>query len=405
MIKNLNLSLLCDFYELTMSNGYFKSNLNNKVCYFDIFFRKVPDNGGFVIVAGLEQIINYIQNLYFDDEDIDFLKKQNIFDDEFLLFLKNFRFSGDLSALREGEIVFPYEPIISIRARACEAQLLETFLLLTLNHQSLIATKASRICRTAKKPVFEFGARRAQGSDAAINGARAAFIGGCVSTSCTLASKIYGINTSGTMAHSWVQIFDNELEAFKKYCQLYPQNTILLVDTYDSLKGIKNAIKAFKLSFKNKTNIGIRLDSGNLSEISRKARSMLDEAGFKHCKIIASGSLDEYNIKDLQDCPIDAYGVGEKLITSKSSPVLGCVYKLVAIEDNNQIIPKIKISENNEKITIPADKKLYRFYDENQKALNSFDDDIKKLKNSKKYKVKLSHKLNILKNKLLKESK
>ncbi|TQR30991.1 nicotinate phosphoribosyltransferase [Campylobacter sp. MIT 99-7217] len=364
-----NLSLLCDFYEFTMAQGYFLNGKKDEICYFDVFFRNIPDNGNFVIVAGLEQIIDFILNLHFDEEDINFFRTQNIFDEEFLNYLKNFKFSGDIYALREGEIAFAQEPLLTIKAKACEAQILETFILLTLNHQSLIATKANRIVRAAKgRSVLEFGSRRAQGVDAAINGARAAFIGGCLASACTLASKLYDISTSGTMAHSWVQMFDNELEAFKAYCKLYPKNAILLVDTYDTLKsGLPNAIEAFKQT--KPLNFGIRLDSGDLYALSLKARKILDEAGFKECKIIASGSLDEDQISTLveKNAPIDAFGVGEKLITAKSSPVLGCVYKLVAIENQNKLTPKIKISESSEKITNPHFKKLLRFFDKTSK--------------------------------------
>ncbi|KGI55774.1 nicotinate phosphoribosyltransferase [Campylobacter sp. MIT 97-5078] len=455
--NKINLALLCDFYEFTMSNGYFKSADADTICYFDVFFRKVPDKGGFVIVAGLEQIITYIQNLHFDEEDINFLREQKLFDETFLSFLKKFRFSGDINALEEGLIAFPYEPILSVKARACEAQLLETFILLTLNHQSLIATKASRIVRAANgRAVLEFGSRRAQGIDAALSGARAAFIGGCKATACTLAGKLFGIPVTGTMAHSWVQMFEDEYEAFKRYCELYPQNAVLLVDTYESIQGIKNAIKAFKTVFKEdkNVNLGIRLDSGDLCKLSQKARIMLDEAGLKHCKILVSGNLDEYKIKSLLEkgAKIDAFGVGEKLITAKSEPVLGCVYKLVATQKAHQITPKIKISENSEKITNPAPKKLYRFYDKSshkalydklylenelvstranttiqalqipifqkgklvykkkslheiakfsQEALSHFNDKITKLENPSKFKLLLSLKLSKLKDELL----
>lgn len=366
--EKLNLALLCDFYELTMSNGYFKSALKDTICHFDVFFRKIPDNGSFVIAAGLEQVIDYIQNLHFGEKDIAYLRSQGLFDEEFLHFLKEFRFSGDITAVREGEIVFPYEPLLSVRARAAEAQILETFLLLTLNHQSLIATKANRIANAAKgRKILEFGSRRAQGIDAALNGARAAFIGGSSASACTLAGKEFGIEVAGTMAHSWVQMFENEFEAFKTYCELYPQNAVLLVDTYDTLKGVDNAIKAFKAVFKdaNGANLGVRLDSGDLVTLTKEARKKLDKANLKHCKIVVSGALDEFEIKNLLDksAPIDAFGVGEKLITAKSSPVLGCVYKLVATEENGILKPKIKISENDEKITIPSIKKLYRFFD------------------------------------------
>lgn len=362
MLKNL--SLLCDFYEFTMSNGYFKSD--DKFCYFDVFFRKVPDNGSFVIAAGINSVVEYIQNLKFKKSDIAYLRKEKFFDENFLNYLLNFKFDGDIYSVREGEIVFANEPILTVRARASQAQLLETFILLSINHQSLIATKANRIVRAAQgKTVLEFGARRAQGADAALSGARAAYIGGVAGTSCTLASKLYKIPVSGTMAHSWVQMFDSEEEAFRKYCELYPQKAILLVDTYNALKsGLVNAIKIFKEKKASLKEYGIRIDSGNLCELSKKARNMLDKEGLKDCKIVVSGSLDEKEILKLMEngAKIDAFGVGEKLITSKSSPVLGCVYKLVAKEENG-LKPIIKISESTEKISNPYFKKVFRIYD------------------------------------------
>ena len=368
-----NLSLLCDFYEFTMSYGYLKSGLGDKVCHFDVFFRQIPDNAGFVIAAGLEQIIDFVQNLHFDDDDIEFFRSKKLFDDEFFAYLKNFRFQGDIWAVREGEIVFANEPILSVRANAAQAQLLETFILLSLNHQSLIATKASRIVRAAaNRPILEFGSRRAQGIDAALKGTRAAFIGGVAGSACALADKIYGINSSGTMAHSWVQMFESEFEAFKRYCELYPHNAILLVDTYNAKKGVANAIKAFKqvLVPRGIEDFGIRLDSGDLCELSKFARTELDRAGLAKCKIIASGALDEFEIARLLEkgAKIDIFGVGERLITAKSSPVLGCVYKLVAVEENGRLVPKIKISESLDKISNPHHKRLYRFF-EDGKAL------------------------------------
>lgn len=369
-----NLSLLCDFYEFTMSYGYLKSDLSEKICYFDVFFRQMPDNGGFVIAAGLEQIIDFVKNLHFDDEDIEFFRTKGLFDDEFLAFLKAFKFTGDIWAVREGEIVFANEPILSVRAKASQAQLLETFILLSLNHQSLIATKAARIAIAAQgKPILEFGSRRAQGIDAALKGARAAFIGGVAGSACALADKIYGINSSGTMAHSWVQMFEDEFSAFKRYCEVYPHNAILLVDTYNAKRGVANAIKAFKevLLPKGIEKCGVRLDSGDLCELSKYARNELDKAGLHQCQIIASGALDEFAIESLlqNGAKIDVFGVGERLITAKSSPVLGCVYKLVAVEENGVLVPKIKISESADKISNPHHKKLYRFYDESGKAL------------------------------------
>ena len=372
-----NLTMLCDFYELTMSNGYFKNGFYKRMTYFDVFFRNVPDNGGFAIAAGLEQVVDYIENLYFSKEDIDFLRSKKIFDEEFLDYLKDFRFSGDIYAVPEGTPVFPHEPILTVKAPAIEAQLIETYVLLAINHQSLIATKANRIVRAAEgRTVLEFGSRRAQGADGAVIGARAAYIGGCAGTACTLTDEKYGVPAGGTMAHSWVQMFDTEYEAFKTYCEIYPENATLLVDTYNTLKsGIPNAIRAFKevLLPKGITNCAIRLDSGDISYLSKKARKMLDEAGLTDCKIVASNSLDEYLIRDLvmQDAKVDIFGVGERLITAKSAPVFGGVYKLVAVEDENgNIIPKIKISENIAKITNPHYKKLYRFYDnESGKAI------------------------------------
>ena len=372
-----NLTMLCDFYELTMSNGYFKNGFYKRMTYFDVFFRNVPDNGGFAIAAGLEQVVDYIENLHFSKEDIDFLRSKKIFDEEFLDYLKDFSFTGDIYAVPEGTPVFPHEPILTVKAPAIEAQLIETYVLLAINHQSLIATKANRIVRAAEgRTVLEFGSRRAQGADGAVIGARAAYIGGCAGTACTLTDEKYGVPAGGTMAHSWVQMFDTEYDAFKTYCEIYPENATLLVDTYNTLKsGIPNAIRAFKevLLPKGITNCAIRLDSGDISYLSKKARKMLDEAGLTDCKIVASNSLDEYLIRDLvmQDAKVDIFGVGERLITAKSAPVFGGVYKLVAVEDENgDIIPKIKISENIAKITNPHYKKLYRFYDnESGKAI------------------------------------
>ncbi|MDP4152460.1 MAG: nicotinate phosphoribosyltransferase [Bacillota bacterium] len=365
-----NYTMLCDFYELTMGNGYFQSNIGNKIVYFDVFFRDIPDGGGFAIACGLEQVIDYLENLKFDDEDIEYLKSKNTFSEDFLNYLKNFNFECDVYAVPEGTPIFPGEPILTVRGPAIQAQLVETFLLLTLNHQSLIATKASRIVRAAKgRAVSEFGSRRSQGPSAAILGARAAYIAGCSGTACTITDRLYGVPASGTMAHSWVQMFDSELEAFKAYARLYPSNTILLVDTYNVLKsGIPNAIKAFNevilpLGLRPK---GIRIDSGDITYLSRRARKMLDEAGFNDCLIFASNSLDEYIIRDTleQGAYIDAFGVGERLVTSKSDPVFGGVYKLAAVEnDKGEIIPKIKISENVTKITNPHYKKPYRLFE------------------------------------------
>ena len=372
-----NMTMLCDFYELTMANGYFKTDIRNKITYFDVFFRKIPDGGGFAIAAGLEQIIDYIQDLKFTDTDIEYLRSRNIFDEEFLEYLRTFKFTGDIYAVPEGTPVFPGEPVITVRAPAIEAQFIETYLLLVFNHQSLVATKSNRIVRAAEgRPVSEFGSRRAQGAEGAILGARAAFIGGVANSACTIADIRYGVPAGGTMAHSWVMMHDDEYTAFKTYCEIYPENATLLVDTYNVLKsGIPNAIKAFKevLEPKGIKKCAIRIDSGDLAYLTKKARKMLDEAGFEYCKIVVSNSLDEYVIKDLlrQGAKIDAFGVGERLITSKSDPVFGGVYKICAIEDDEgNVVPKIKLSENAAKITNPHYKKLYRLYDkENGKAI------------------------------------
>lgn len=370
MSKNdWNETLLCDFYELTMANGYFLRGMNDQIAYFDVFFRSVPDNGGFAIVAGLEQVIDYIENLHFSDKDIEFLRKKGIFDERFLEYLRDFHFTGDIYAVPEGTPVFPKEPLLTVRAPAVEAQIIETYVLLTLNHQSLIATKANRIVRAAEgRAISEFGSRRAQGADGAVLGARAAYIAGCSGTACVLSDEEYGVPSGGTMAHAWVQMFDDEYTAFKTYCELYPENATLLVDTYNVLKsGVPNAIRAFKevLEPKGITKCAIRLDSGDITYLSKKARKMLDDAGLTECKIVASNSLDENIIRDilLQGAKIDSFGVGERLITSKSTPVFGGVYKLVAVEDKEgNITPKIKISENVAKITNPHFKKVYRLY-------------------------------------------
>ena len=367
--KRLNLTMLCDFYELTMSNGYFACGMQDRITYFDIFFRTVPDNGGFAIAAGLEQAVEYIQQLHFDDEDIAYLRGRNMFSEEFLQYLRNFRFTGDVWAVPEGTPIFPREPIMTVRAPAIQAQLVETYLLLTLNHQSLIATKANRVVRAAEgRTVLEFGSRRAQGGDGAVLGARAAYIGGCKGTACTVSDELFGVPAGGTMAHSWVQMFDSEYEAFKTYCEIYPDNPTLLVDTYNTLKqGVPDAIRAFNEVLKPRglTKCGIRLDSGDMTYLTKKARKMLDDAGWQSCRISVSNSLDEHIIRDLlmQGAKIDMFGVGERLITAKSEPVFGGVYKLTAVEDEaGNIIPKIKISENVGKITNPHFKKLYRFF-------------------------------------------
>ena len=367
--SNLNLSMLCDFYELTMGNGYLKEGIGDRICYFDIFYRSVPDNGGYAICAGLEQVIEYIQELHFDEDDIAFLRSKNLFCEEFLDYLKNFKFTGDIWAIPEGTPIFPREPIMTVRAPAIQAQLIETYALLSINHQSLIATKANRITRAAEgRTVMEFGSRRAQGESAAVTGARAAFIGGCAATACTVSDEVYGVPAAGTMAHSWVQMFDTEYDAFVAYCKAYPNNATLLVDTYNSLKsGVPNAIKAFNEVLKplGITRCGIRFDSGDMTYLTQQARKMLDDAGWPECKITVSNSLDERLIRELlnQGACIDSMGVGERLITAESAPVFGGVYKLVAVEKNGEIIPKIKISENVAKITNPGFKHTYRFFD------------------------------------------
>lgn len=361
-----NYTMLCDFYELTMANGYFVKGMADRITYFDIFFREIPDGGGFAIAAGLEQIIDYVKNLHFTEDDIEYLRDRDCFDERFLEMLRNFRFTGDIWAVPEGTPIFPSEPVITVRAPAYQAQFIETYLLLVFNHQSLVATKANRIVRAAEgRPVSEFGSRRAQGASAAILGARAAYIGGCSSTACAIADERFGIPAVGTMAHSWVQMFDGEYEAFDSYCKLYPNAATLLVDTYNVLKsGVPNAIKAFKAN--GITKCGVRIDSGDITYLTRKTRRLLDEAGMTDCKIVVSNSLDEYIIRDTiqQGACIDSFGVGERLITSKNSPVFGGVYKLAAIErEDGTIVPKIKISENTAKITNPHYKKLYRIYE------------------------------------------
>lgn len=374
-MENRNLSMLVDFYEMTMGNGYLVHGQGEKTVYFDMFFRRVPDEGGYAIFAGLEQVIDYIRNLRFTDDDIEYFKSKNIFSDVFLEYLRNFKFSCDVYSVPEGTPVFPGEPLITVKGPAVQAQLIETMLLLSVNHQSLIATKASRIVRAADgRPVMEFGSRRAQGSDGAILGARASYIGGCCGTACTIADRDFRVPALGTMAHSWVQLFPSELDAFRAYADVYPDNCVFLVDTYNVLKsGVPNAIKVFEeLDKKGYRPGGIRIDSGDIAYLSKKARKMLDNAGFADCKIVVSNSMDEYIIRDLliQGAEIDSFGVGERLVTSKSEPVFGGVYKLTAIEENGQIIPKIKLSENASKITNPGYKKPVRlFCNETGKAL------------------------------------
>ena len=368
--ENRNLTMLTDFYELTMAGGYFENGFENKIAYFDMFYRKNPDNGGFAIMAGVEQLVEYLKNLKFTDDDIDYLRSKNIFSEKFLEYIKNFKFACDVWAVPEGTPIFPGEPLVTVRGPIIQAQLIETMVLLCINHQSLIATKANRIVRAANgRAVMEFGSRRAQGFDAAVYGARATYIGGCIGTACTIADRELKIPALGTMAHSWVQMFDSEEEAFRAYARRYPNACTLLVDTYNVLKsGIPNAIKIFneELVSKGIRPQGIRIDSGDITYLSKKARKMLDEAGFPDCKICASNSLDEYIIRDMlnQGAKIDSFGVGERLITSASEPMFGGVYKLAGIENSSgDIIPKIKISENIEKITTPCFKKIYRLYD------------------------------------------
>ena len=362
-----NLTMLTDFYELTMSNGYFLCGIKDRIVYFDVFYRNNPDGGGYAVAAGLEHIIEYVQDLRFDDEDIEYLRGKNLFSEEFLEYLRTFKFTGDIWAIPEGTIVFPGEPLMVVRAPAIEAQFIETFILMVINHESLIATKAARITRAAKgRVVSEFGSRRAQGADAAMYGARSAYIGGCNSTACAISEELFGVPATGTMAHAWVQMFDTEYDAFKTYCEIYPNQATLLVDTYNVLEsGIPNAIRVFNEVLKPRgiENCGIRIDSGDITYLSKKARKMLDDAGWEKCKIIVSNSLDEYIIRELirQGAAVDAFGIGERLITSKSHPVFGAVYKLCAIEDSEgNITPKIKISENVGKITTPHFKKIYR---------------------------------------------
>lgn len=368
-MTKINHTMLVDFYELTMANAYFLSDMQNDVAYFDLFFRNIPDKGGYAIFMGLESIIDYIENLNFTEKDIKFLKSKGVFSDAFLDYLKTFRFTGDIYSFEEGSVIFPNEPIITVKANIIEAQIIETFLLQAVNHQSLIATKATRMKYAAKgKAILEMGARRAHGATNANLGARAAYISGIDGTSNVQADQFYGVPSGGTMAHSFIHMFPNEYEAFKEYAKVYPNNSTFLVDTYDTLKsGVPNAIKVIKevLLPKNIKDYSIRIDSGDLTYLAKQARKLLDDNGLDNCKIVVSNSLDEWLIEALlkQGAPIDLFGVGERLITAKSDPVFGGVYKLVAIEKNDNIIPKIKISNNEEKITTPAYKKVYRIYD------------------------------------------
>ncbi len=364
-----NLTMLTDFYEITMANGFFEKGHGEQTVYFDMFFRTVPDGGGVAIMAGLEQIIHYLKNLSFSADDIAYLRSKKLFSEKFLEYLADFHFACDVWAVPEGTPIFPYEPLVTVRGPAMQAQFIETMVLLAINHQSLIATKANRIVRAAGgRAVMEFGSRRAQGFNGAVYGARAAYIGGCDGTACTIADREFGIPALGTMAHSWVQLFDSEYEAFKAYAEVYPQSCTLLVDTYNVLKsGIPNAIRVFNdvLLPRGYRPQGIRLDSGDITYLTKKARKMLDEAGFPDCKICASNSLDEIIIRDMiaQGACIDSFGVGERLITASSDPVFGGVYKLAAVEHDGAIVPRIKVSENVAKITNPGFKKLWRLYD------------------------------------------
>lgn len=371
-----NLTMVMDFYEMTMSNGYFRDEVKDTQVVFDVFYRKNPDNGGFAIFAGLEQIVDYIENLKFSDEDIEYLREQNMFCEEFLEYLQSFKFTGDIYAFPEGTIMYPNEPVITVVASLIDAQLIETAVLLQINHQSLIATKTRRIVKAANgMAVSDFGARRAHNMDAAVYGARAAYIGGAVGTATVLAGQMFDIPISGTMAHSYIMFYKDEFTAFKKYAQTYPDATTLLVDTYDVLKsGIPNAIRVAKevLEPMGKRLKGIRIDSGDLAYLTKRARKMLDKAGLEDCKIVISNSLDEFTITSIlsQGGCVDSFGVGERLITAKSEPVFGAVYKLAAVKDENENFdPRIKISENVEKITNPGLKKVYRIIDEDGRAI------------------------------------
>lgn len=365
---NNNYTMLCDFYELTMANGYFESGMKDQIAYFDMFYRTIPDKGGYALMMGTEQLVEYIEKLKFDEDDINYLRGKKIFSEEFLSYLSDMKFSCDVWAMEEGTPIFPGEPIVIVRGPAIQAQFVETMILLTVNHQSLIGTKANRIVRAAQgRAVMEFGSRRAHGYHSAIYGARSAYIAGCTGTACTMTDKLFGIPALGTMAHSWIQMFDSEYEAFRAYAECYPNDCTLLIDTYNVLKsGLVNAIKVFDevivpKGFRPK---GVRIDSGDVTYLSKKIRKALDDAGYPDCKIVVSNSLDEYIIRDtiMQGACIDSFGVGERLITASSAPVFGGVYKLVAVEKNGEIIPKIKISENSAKITTPGFKQVYRLY-------------------------------------------
>lgn len=367
-MDNRNLTMLVDFYEITMANGFFENGKSNVTAYFDMFFRKVPDNAGYAIMAGLEQVVEYLKNLSFTQADIDYLRSKNIFSEKFLEYLSDFKFECDVWAVPEGTPIFPGEPIVTVKGPAIQAQFVETMILLTVNHQSLIATKANRIVTAAQgRPVMEFGSRRAQGYDGAVYGARAAYIGGCCGTACTISDRDFSVKALGTMAHSWIQLFDTELEAFRAYAKIYPDSCTLLIDTYNVLRsGLPNAVTVFKeLEKQGYKGAGVRIDSGDIAYLSKKIRKILDAEGLDYVKIVASNSLDEYIIRDLivQGAKVDSFGVGERLVTSKSEPVFGGVYKLVAVEENGKIAPRIKISENVGKITNPGFKKPWRLFD------------------------------------------
>lgn len=370
-----NISMVMDLYEMTMAYGYFSGNHTEDRVTFDVFFRRNPDNAGFAIFAGLEQIIEYVENLHFDEEDVQYFRSLHLFDEAFLQFLKEYHFKGDLYAFPEGTVIYPNEPVLTVSAPLIDAQLVETAILAQINHQSLIATKTRRIVRAAKgRGVSDFGARRAHNMDAAVYGARAAYIGGADGTATVLAGKLFDIPVGGTMAHSWVMYHDDEFTAFKQYALAYPDATVLLVDTYDVLQsGVPNAIRVAKeiIEPMGKRLKGVRLDSGDLAYLSKKVRRMLNAAGFSDCKIIASNSLDEHTITSIlnQGGCIDSFGVGERLITAKSDPVFGAVYKIVAVHKDKACIPKIKISETFEKITNPGRKNVYRIYNEQGQAV------------------------------------
>lgn len=370
-----NISMMMDLYEMTMAYGYYKDHDEHTKVVFDVFYRKNPDEGGFAIFAGLEQVLEYLENLHFDEEDVEYFRSLHIFDEEFLQWLSAYRFRGDVSAIAEGSVMYPNEPILTVSAPLIDAQLVETAILAQINHQSLIATKTRRIVKSAHgRMVSDFGARRAHNMDAAVYGARAAYIGGAAGTATVLAGQMFGIPVSGTMAHSWVMFHDDEYTAFKRFAEIYPDNALLLIDTYDVMaSGLPNAIRIAKevLEPAGKRLKGVRIDSGDLSYLSSQVRKKLDEAGLTDCKIIASNSLDEYTIRSIlqQGGCIDSFGVGERLITAKSDPVFGAVYKLVAVHSKHACSPKIKVSETFEKITNPGCKRLWRIYDETGHAV------------------------------------